>query len=163
MTQAVNIPNTIKDREVEHTRGQGVCITKLDLDRLSRYISINDSRESRDSNHLVFLGDKIRKAKIVDLNRIAPEVITMNSQVGLKDIDTDSEMYVTLVFPDDSNIEQGKLSVLSPIGTAILGHSQGNVIEWQGPSAVRRIQIMKVAHRPEVVGREASGQLPDRK
>lgn len=84
---------------------------------------------------------------------ITSHVVTMNSRVRLKDLDTDKEMLVTLVFPEDSDIEHGKLSVLSPVGTAILGYSVGDIIDWKVPPMVRRIQILEVCYQPEADGK----------
>ena len=127
-------------------------ITKLDHARLTRCLYSVDARNSHDRGNLEMLAEELSKAKMVASGEIAPDVITMNSRVRLKDLDTDKEMLVTLVFPEDSDIEKGKLSVLSPVGTAILGYSLGDVIEWKVPSGVRRIQILEVCYQPEADG-----------
>lgn len=127
-------------------------ITKRDYDRLTSYLYSAGTRNSLDRSNLERLGEELRKGKVVDSREIAPNVVTMNSRVRLKDMDTSKEMLVTLVFPDDSDIEQGKLSVLSPIGTAILGYSLGDIIEWQAPSRVRHTQIMEICYQPEAAG-----------
>ncbi|MBU2574257.1 MAG: nucleoside diphosphate kinase regulator [Elusimicrobia bacterium] len=132
--------------------GRVLYITKTDCERLRKYLSSPAARNSRDRGNLEILGEEIHKAKIVDSREIAPDVVTMNSRIKLKDMDTNKEILVTLVFPDDSNIEQGKLSVLSPIGTAILGYSLGDIIEWKVPSRVRRIQIKEICYQPEAAG-----------
>jgi len=132
--------------------GPSLYITKRDYDRLTSYLYSAATRTSLDRGNLEILAEELRKRKIVASGEIAPNVVTMNSRVRLKDLDTDKEMLVTLVFPDDSNIEQGKLSVLSPIGTAILGYALGDIIEWKGPSRVRRIQIREICYQPEAAG-----------
>jgi regulator of nucleoside diphosphate kinase len=73
----------------------------------------------------------------------------MNSRVELIDVDEKKPMIFTLTFPRDADIERGKLSVLSPVGTAILGHSEGDVIEWRVPAVLRRFKIEKVLYQPE--------------
>ncbi|MBU2574706.1 MAG: GreA/GreB family elongation factor [Elusimicrobia bacterium] len=127
-------------------------ITKPNCERLRKYLSSGGANGSRDRGSPEMLGEEIRKRKIVDSRKIAPDIVTMNSRVKLKDIDTNEEMLVTLVFPDDSNIEQGKLSVLSPIGAAVLGHSLGDIIERKVPARVRRIQIEEICYQPEAAG-----------
>ncbi len=58
----------------------------------------------------------------------------------------------TLVFPKDADIESGRISVMSPIGTAILGYSVGDAIEWTVPAGTRRIRIEAVPYQPEAAG-----------
>lgn len=76
----------------------------------------------------------------------------MNSRIKLRDVDTNEEMEFTLVFPGDSNVDEGKISVIAPIGTAILGYSAGDTIEWHVPAGKRRIRIEKILYQPEAEG-----------
>ncbi|HOQ29406.1 MAG TPA: GreA/GreB family elongation factor, partial [Armatimonadota bacterium] len=78
-----------------------------------------------------------------------PDVITMDSQVQLEDLDTGQEMVCTLVFPEDADASQGKISVLAPIGMAMLGYRVGDVFEWQVPSRKRRLLVKAVLYQPE--------------
>ena len=79
-------------------------------------------------------------------------VVTMNSKVLLEDLDNRERMTVTLVFPADANADEGAVSVLAPVGTAILGYSEGDVVEWPVPDGVRRLKIRKVVYQPEAAG-----------
>ncbi|HAH32233.1 MAG TPA: transcription elongation factor GreAB [Elusimicrobia bacterium] len=128
------------------------CFTRLNAERISKYLFSNDTIDSRDRNNWQVLGEKVRKGKIVDSRKIRPDVVTMNSRVQLKDLDTNKEILINLVFPDDASIEQGKLSVLSPMGTAILGYSQGDAIKWEDPYRIRRIRLIKIHYQPEAAG-----------
>jgi len=76
----------------------------------------------------------------------------MNSRVHLVDLDTQEEMVYTLVFPQDAEISQSKISVLAPIGTAMLGYRVGDTFTWQVPDGVRRLQVKKVLYQPEASG-----------
>jgi regulator of nucleoside diphosphate kinase len=76
----------------------------------------------------------------------------MNSQVLLCDIDTLETMTYTLVFPKDADIDSGSISVLAPVGTAILGYRQGDIVEWPVPAGIRRLRIEKVLYQPEAAG-----------
>jgi regulator of nucleoside diphosphate kinase len=78
--------------------------------------------------------------------------VTMNSKVCLKDLYTNEEMNVTLVFPRDADIAQAKVSVLAPIGTAMLGNRIGEIFTWKVPDGVRRLQVEKVLYQPEAAG-----------
>ncbi|MHB0997207.1 MAG: nucleoside diphosphate kinase regulator [Elusimicrobiales bacterium] len=133
--------------------GHVLYITKLDHARLTRCLYSYGARNSLDYDNREILAEELSKAKIVASGEITSHVVTMNSRVRLKDLDTDKEMLVTLVFPEDSDIEHGKLSVLSPVGTAILGYSVGDIIDWKVPPMVRRIQILEVCYQPEADGK----------
>ena len=95
---------------------------------------------------------ELQEIKLVDAKQVPPTVVTMNSRVQLVDVDTNQTMVFTLTFPKDADIDAGKLSVLSPIGTAILGYAEGDVIEWRVPAGLRRIKIEKVLYQPEAAG-----------
>jgi len=73
-----------------------------------------------------------------------PDVIAMHSQAILVDEETGEEMELTLVFPDEADPIEGKISVLAPIGTAMLGYRTGDMFEWDTPGGMRKIRVVKV-------------------
>jgi regulator of nucleoside diphosphate kinase len=89
------------------------------------------------------------RAHLVASDEIPPDVVTMNSQVVLRDLDTGGEIVLTLVFPRDANVDQQRVSVLAPLGTAILGYRGGDIIEWQMPGGTRRLEVERVLYQPE--------------
>jgi regulator of nucleoside diphosphate kinase len=82
----------------------------------------------------------------------------MGSEVRLMDVDTGEIKVYRLVFPSEARTENS-LSVLAPIGTAILGYRVGDVIEWRVPKGVRRLKVLDVLFQPEAAG-VASGEVP---
>ena len=74
----------------------------------------------------------------------------MDSQVCIKDLDTQEEIVYTIVFPAYSDIKQNRISVLSPVGTALLGYRVGDDIEWKVPGGIRKLKIKKILYQPEV-------------
>ena len=72
----------------------------------------------------------------------------MNSTVRLRDLETGEEETYTLVYPDEADIGENKLSVLAPVGTALLGYRAGDVVEWPVPAGVRRFRIEEVVSQP---------------
>jgi regulator of nucleoside diphosphate kinase len=134
-------------QEERNMQSRTIYITKFDLERLEDLIAV-----SRDRSDLEELEAELQKARLVDAREVPPNAVTMNSRVRLLDIDKNQSMVFTLVFPKDADIDAGKLSVLSPIGTAILGYSAGDVIEWRVPRGIRRIQIEQVLYQPEAAG-----------
>jgi len=127
------------------------CITKQDHDRLEACIS-GAAADSRDGALIKELSGLLARLKIMEQKTIGADVVTMHSRVRIMDIDTKEALVVTLAYPEDADIELGKMSVLSPVGTAILGCRRGEVVEWAGPRRLRRILIKEVLYQPEAAG-----------
>lgn len=125
-----------------------IYITETDKDRLKKKIRLNGVKTAE--KHISDLENEIGRAIVVDSKQISRDVITMNSRVLLH-LDGD-EMEVSLVYPEDADLENKKLSVFSPAGTAILGYSEGDFIEWEMPSGFMKIHIKKVLYQPEAAG-----------
>lgn len=89
---------------------------------------------------------------MVALRDIPGDVITMNSKAVLIDLDTGEEMSYTLVFPHDADIDQHKISIFAPIGTAMLGYSVGDTFEWRVPAGLRRLKVKEILYQPEASG-----------
>ena len=77
----------------------------------------------------------------------------MNSRVCLKEMEEGEENTYTLVFPSDAEIEQNKISILAPIGTAILGYRKGDTVSWLVPAGKRKVRIQDILYQPEAAGR----------
>jgi len=132
--------------------GRTIYIIESDLERLDRVVASVQESPTRRRTDLAQLEEELGRAQVLDSREIPPYVVTMNSRVRLRDADSNEEMHYTLVFPQDANIDAGKLSVLSPIGTAIPGYAAGDTIEWQVPGGTRRIRIEEVLYQPEAAG-----------
>ena len=128
---------------------RSISITQFDRARLEELLTVADQFSYRDRNDLQLLAEELRRGHLVDSREVAPTVVTMNSRVKLRDLDTDEQTEYGLVFPKDSDVETGRLSVMSPVGTAILGYSVGDKIEWTVPAGKRRIQIEALLYQPE--------------
>ena len=129
-----------------------IYITRNDLKRLEELLAVAGDFNYRDRNDLKSLESELRRARIVDPREIPGTVVTMNTRLVFRDLTDDSRMEVTLVFPSEANIDDGKMSVLSPIGTALLGYAKGDTIEWTVPGGVRRVQIEDILYQPEAAG-----------
>jgi regulator of nucleoside diphosphate kinase len=94
----------------------------------------------------------LEKAYVVAPAEIPADVVTMNSEVAVRDLDSGQEMAFTLVFPSEADVEQRKISILAPVGTAVLGYRVGDIIEWKVPARVRNLKIKRVLYQPEAAG-----------
>ncbi|HNY66377.1 MAG TPA: nucleoside diphosphate kinase regulator [Deltaproteobacteria bacterium] len=127
-------------------------LTEFDKSRLEEIIEVAEEFGGHGRKDLESLEEELENAEIVSPEDMPPDVVTMNSKVVLRDVRTSERMTYTLVFPKDANIDSGAISVLAPIGTAILGYAKGDIIEWPVPSGVRRICIEEVLYQPEAAG-----------
>lgn len=132
--------------------GRKTFITEFDKSRLEELIAVAEEFGGQDRQDLESLVGELEQAEVVSCKGVPPDVVTMNSKVLLRDLDTSEQMTYVLVFPRDANIDVGAISVLAPVGTAILGYSKGDVIEWTVPSGIRRISIDDVLYQPEAAG-----------
>ena len=132
---------------------RNIYITKFDLKRLKELVHVGLSFADRDRGLLEHLQQELDRAHIVEPAAIPHDVVTMNSHVHLKNLDTGQESELTLVFPSNADLEHHKISVLAPIGTAILGYRAGDTVDWPVPAGVRKVQIQEVLYQPEAAGR----------
>jgi len=134
------------------TGSKTIYITDNDMTRLEELLEVAGENVTRDNKHLEELSSELLKAEVVNSAEIPANVVTMNSQVLLLDMDTNESKTYQLVFPRDANLEQNRISILAPIGTAMLGCRVGNVIRWNAPAGVRRMKIAKILYQPEAAG-----------
>jgi regulator of nucleoside diphosphate kinase len=129
-----------------------IFITAFDKKRLDELITVAREFGEHSRDDLNDLAAELARAKVIEPEKVPANVVTMNSKVALHDLDTSEDMTYSLAFPKESNIDAGAISVLAPIGTAILGYREGDVVEWPVPSGIRRIRIEKILYQPEAAG-----------
>lgn len=127
-----------------------IYITDDDKKRLLILIKSNTDRSA--APYIKELEKEVLRAEVVSPKEIPENVVTMNSKITFQFIDSDDEMTYQLVFPEDANIDKGMISVLAPIGTALLGYRVGDVIEWQVPAGMTKVKIKKIHYQPEAAG-----------
>lgn len=129
-----------------------IFVTANDHKRLTELLSVAGSFNYKDRNDLKSLESELRKATIVESRDVPKTVVTMNTRLRYIDLDDRSKTDVTLVFPAKANMDENRMSVFSPIGTALLGYAKGDTIEWTVPAGTRRIQIEEILYQPEAAG-----------
>jgi regulator of nucleoside diphosphate kinase len=125
-----------------------IYITEADMNRLRPLIGA--MKNPRDD--LRALQNELEQARVVAPVDLPPDVITMNSKAKLRDLETSEEMTYTLVFPDAADIEENKISVIAPIGTAMLGQRVGDEIQWEVPAGTVQLRVEQVLYQPEAAG-----------
>lgn len=129
-----------------------IVITRVDANRLSDLIMEARNKGYRGSTYLNDLAAELDRAILVEPKDIPEDVITMNSLVQLYDINQDEIINYTLVFPEEADVKKGKISVLAPIGTAMLGYRVGDEFEWKTPGGVSHLRVEKILYQPEASG-----------
>ncbi len=128
---------------------KNIYITSDDMEKLQALILATRQFKKEEEKYLQELESELNKCEVVKPQDIPDDVVTMNSEVHLRDLDTGEETAYQLVFPHEADVSQGKISVLAPIGTALLGYSVGDIIEWKVPAGVVKLKVEKIRYQPE--------------
>src|SRR5512144_1601262 len=96
-------------------------ITNYDMERLRKLLEGARMWSQKDRKYLEKLEEELDRAKVVASEDVPGDVVTMNSQISVRDLDSNKEMVLRLVFPADADYDQGRISILAPIGTALIG------------------------------------------
>ena len=131
---------------------KNIIITHTDRQRLGTLIEKAEISGIADRKLLDDLQLELERAHAVESQDVPPDVVTMNSKVRLRDLETNELVDYTLVYPRDADPAEDRVSVLAPIGTAIMGCRKGDVIEWPVPAGIVRLAIEEVLHQTESVG-----------
>ena len=126
-----------------------VIVTDADMDRLTRLVQACKLSLFRDRQQLELLDQKLAGAEVRAPRRVPKDVIRMNSCVRVFDFDTQRRGLYTLTFPENADISKGKISVLAPLGIALLGRRKGDVVEAQVPGGVRKLRVDSVRQQPD--------------
>lgn len=127
-----------------------IYITEIDRERLKALLNVVLFHESIGDKAISDLEHEIDRAIVVKPEQVPHDIITMNSRALLCLNGDDVE--VSLVYPEDADWSNQKLSIFSPVGTAILGCREGDTIQWEVPSGVTEIKIRKILYQPEAAG-----------
>ena len=95
------------------------------------------------------LDQELDRAEIVKPEEIPSDVITMNSTFRVRDLDTLEDFVYTLVFPARADSASGKISILAPVGTAMLGYRVGDIVEWEDHAGLKRVKVEEIRYQPE--------------
>lgn len=102
---------------------------------------------------LSVLERELAEAVVVKPEEVPATVVTMNSEVEVLELETAQRRALTLVFPSMADVEAGRVSVLAPLGTALVGSCVGTRVAWHTPRGPRHLQIERVLYQPEAAGR----------
>lgn len=131
--------------------GKSNVITATDFDRLNGIIHSSQIRSSY--GYLARqLKQELGRGNVVSPTSVPKDVVTMNSKVSIRDVRTGARESYTLAYPAEANIDEDRLSVLAPLGMALLGTKAGDVVDVNTPSGLRRIKVERILYQPEAAG-----------
>lgn len=126
-----------------------IVLTSLDFDRLETLLG---SLPASQFPNKPALEGELERAQVVSSEQVPPNVVTMNSTVRFTIAQSGEEFTLTLVYPKDAG-EPGRISVLAPVGSALLGMAVGDELDWPRPGGgVSTVRVTDVVYQPERAG-----------
>ncbi len=95
---------------------------------------------------------QLNDAQLLDQTEISKNVVTMNSKVLLKELKRRRKLEIMITYPEEANDQERKVSVFSPIGTALLGRTVGDHVSWKIQGGQAEFEILDITYQPEAVG-----------
>jgi transcription elongation GreA/GreB family factor len=131
---------------------KSIYVTEKDKERIERLMLFCDLFDEADQKNIRKLNYDISQGCIATADQIPPDVVTIHSRIVLKEIAGDTELAVTLVFPDEVDDRQDRISILSSLGAAIIGRRSGDIIEYGSRSgALRAFKIQKTSYSDKTI------------
>ena len=127
-------------------------ITNLDYQRLNNLIQSVKTTMKDDLHNIEALENEIERAKRIEPRKIGHNVVTMNSEVEVIDLASNRVMKFKLVYPQEADFKNNRLSVLSPLGSALIGYREGDEVEFRVPAGLKKVKIGKILYQPEATG-----------
>lgn len=125
-----------------------IIVTDRDFWPLNALVRARTAHFTRDREHIDRLEEELVRSVPVAPDEVPADVVTMHSRVRVRDVQSGAERTYALVYPHEADLSSGRLSVLAPLGTALLGYREGDEIEWTMPGGLRRIRIESVRQSP---------------
>lgn len=129
-----------------------IIVNKVDYSRIHKCIDVARKQNTIGSNEAEILLNELHSAVIVEPREIPRDVVTMNSIVRISFLNTNKSVQFQIVYPDEANIKENKISIFSPVATALIGYRVTDEIEWLVPSGLTKIRIDEIVYQPEAEG-----------
>lgn len=122
-----------------------VILLKTDYEVLNSYVKNLQGMQVNEKENYRKLSEELKKASLVEDKDFPKDVVRLDSTVVIKDLTTNRNMTLTIVLPQKADIKQKKVSVLAPVGTALIGFKKGQIVSWDVPSGKKDFEIIEVA------------------
>jgi regulator of nucleoside diphosphate kinase len=126
-----------------------IILTKIDYSRIHKCIDIAKRHNTIGVNEAENLLNELHSASIVEPQEVPDDVVTMNSIAKISFLNSQKSLQLQIVYPDSANIKENKISIFSPVATALIGYKASDEIEWIVPSGLTKIRIDEIVYQPE--------------
>lgn len=126
-----------------------IIVAETDAQRLRGLLAAHDNSAERDAPHLSELASELERALLLASDAMPADIVVMNCRARVLDLGSGERREYTLTYPADADPASGRVSVLAPLGTALLGYREGDEVEWRMPGGLRRLRIEKVWRHDE--------------
>lgn len=124
-----------------------LLLTEQDYERLALLVQHSETKSA------AALDEELARAQVVPQKEIPKDVVTMNSKIKFIDVKTKKESEITLVYPKDADVTKGQVSILAPVGIALIGLRLGQTIDWPMPNGQsRHLKVTDIVYQPESSG-----------
>lgn len=129
-----------------------IIVNRLDYLRIQKKIAEARQNKTIDVSEAEKLINELNSGIVMDPDKIPGDVVTMNSVVKISFVDVGKQQEFKIVYPNEANFKEKKVSIFSPIATALIGFRVGDLIEWMVPGGLTKIRIDEIVYQPEASG-----------
>ena len=129
-----------------------LILNKLDYLRIQKCIDEAKQLKSITASESESLMKELNSAEILEPEKIPSNVVTMNSIVKISFLNSNKQIQFQIVYPRQANVREQKISIFSPIATALIGYKVGDEVEWIVPAGLTKIRIDEIIYQPEAAG-----------
>ncbi len=131
---------------------ENIIVNSLDYQRIQRQIKEAMVQKTIDATEAEKLINELNSATILTPHEIPGDVVTMNSVIRISFADSAKQLEFKIVYPNEANFKEKKVSIFSPVATALIGFRVGDLIEWMVPGGLTKIRIDEIVYQPEAAG-----------
>lgn len=129
-----------------------IILNKLDYLRIKKHIQDARMKKMIEGAEAEKLVNELESAELVEPKDIPSDVVTMNSVVKISFVGESYQKEFKIVYPDEADLRAQKVSIFSPVATALIGFRIGDLIEWMVPGGIKKIRIDGISYQPEAAG-----------
>lgn len=129
-----------------------IIVNRLDYIRIQKQIGEAKQNKTIEASEAEKLINELNSATILDPDKIPGDVVTMNSVVKITFVDAGKQQEFKIVYPNEANLKEKRVSIFSPVATALIGFRVGDLIEWMVPGGLTKIRIDEIIYQPEAAG-----------
>jgi regulator of nucleoside diphosphate kinase len=129
-----------------------IILNRKDFSRIHKCISEARKSNAIGVNEAENLLNELHSGEIVEPEKVPGDVVTMNSIVKVRFVNSNKALQIQIVYPDEANFRENKISIFSPVATALIGYRVKDEIDWIVPLGLTKLQIEEIIYQPEAAG-----------